>query len=232
MNNQNIKPVIFMVEDEPDIIELVSVNLEKEGFKVKGFLKAADFFQYIKRKLPDLFLLDIMLPDQSGLDICKQLQKESKTSSIPVIMLTAKGEELDKIIGLEIGADDYMTKPFSPRELVARIKAVLRRTQTKKEVKEIINLNNKILIDLKKHVVTVKNKEVTLTTTEFNILKALAEHKGWVLSRDQLLDILWGDEKIVVDRTIDVHIRHLRTKLGEMSTYIKNIRGVGYKLNL
>ena len=224
------KKLIAIIEDEPDIVELVTVNLNKEGFKVKGFYKAQDLFNYLKIYNPDLIILDIMLPDLDGFEVCKKLKKENKTASIPIIMLTSKSEEVDKILGLELGADDYVTKPFSPRELTARVKAVLRRNTEKKEMKEIISIGNVILIDLKKHKVLIKNKEIKLTRTEFKILTILSDHQGWVLSRDQILDHLWGNEKIVVDRTIDVHIRHLRKKLGTYSKYIKNIRGVGYKL--
>ncbi len=171
-----------------------------------------------------------MLPDHDGFEICKILKKDNKTSGVPIIMLTAKGEEMDKVLGLELGADDYITKPFSPRELVARVKAVLRRLERKQEKNKVISINNIIHVDMQKYKVFIKDKEIKLTTTEFNILTILAQHRGWVLSRDQLLDHLWGDEKIVVDRTIDVHIRHLREKLGKYSNVIKNIRGVGYKL--
>lgn len=229
MTAQN-KSLIAVVDDEPDIVELVKINLEKADYKVKGFSSGQELFDFLKKYTPDLIVLDVMLPDTDGFEICKSLKKEKKTSSIPVIMLTAKSDEMDKILGLEFGADDYVTKPFSPRELVARVKAILRRLETKAEKKDYININNTIQIDLQKYKVFVKEKEITLTTTEFRILTILADHRGWVLSRDQLLDQLWGDEKIVVDRTIDVHIRHLREKLGEYGDYIKNIRGVGYKL--
>lgn len=228
----NKKNLIFLIEDEPDIQELVSINLTKEGFQVKTFFNAKDLFAALKKSIPDLILLDIMLPDMDGFDICKELKKENRTLSIPIIMLTAKTSEMDKVLGLELGADDYITKPFSPRELVARVKSVLRRIETKKETKNIITLGNLITIDLQKYKVFIKEKEIPLTLTEFNLLKILAENQGWVLNRDQLLEKLWGDEKIVIDRTIDVHIRHLREKLGSVSKIIKNIRGVGYKLEV
>lgn len=230
MNKKTKRKLIAVIDDEVDIVELVSVNLEKNGFKVKGFYKADDMFKYFKTTLPDLIILDLMLPDNDGFDICKTLNKDNKTADIPIIMLTAKTEEMDKILGLELGADDYITKPFSPREMVARVKAVLRRFDKKEKKTNIINIKNTIKVDLQKHKVFVKEKEIVLTATEFNILIILAEHKGWVLSRDQILDHLWGDEKIVVDRTVDVHVRHLREKMGDASQYIKNIRGVGYKL--
>ncbi len=228
----NKKNLIFLIEDEPDIQELVSINLTKEGFQVKAFFNAKDLFAALKKSIPDLILLDIMLPDMDGFDICKELKKENTTLSIPIIMLTAKTSEMDKVLGLELGADDYITKPFSPRELVARVKSVLRRIETKKESKNMITLGNLITMDLQKYKVFVKEKEIQLTMTEFNLLKILAENPGWVLNRDQLLDKLWGDDKIVIDRTIDVHIRHLRKKLGPVSKVIKNIRGVGYKIEI
>jgi two-component system phosphate regulon response regulator PhoB/two-component system alkaline phosphatase synthesis response regulator PhoP len=170
-----------------------------------------------------------MLPDTDGLELCKTLKKKDTFAAIPVIMLTAKGEETDKILGLELGADDYVTKPFSPKELVARVKAVLRRQVRKVESKKI-EIAGRVIIDLEKFEVTAKGKKIDLTTTEFRILQLLASRKGYVFTRDNILNYLWGDEKAVVDRTIDVHIRHLREKLGSAAALIKNIRGVGYKL--
>jgi len=163
------------------------------------------------------------------LELCKTLKKKDAFAAIPVIMLTAKGEETDKILGLELGADDYVTKPFSPKELVARVKAVLRRHARKVESKKI-EIAGRVVIDLEKFEVTVKGKKIDLTTTEFRVLQLLASRKGYVFTRDNILNYLWGDEKAVVDRTIDVHIRHLREKLGSAASLIKNIRGIGYKL--
>ncbi|MBN1899410.1 MAG: response regulator [Spirochaetes bacterium] len=223
------KKLIAIVEDEPDIIELVSLHLKNSGFRTKEFLNAEGFQKFLNRELPDLVILDLMLPDKDGIEVCKQLKTDKKYSSIPVIMLTARGSETDKIVGLELGADDYVTKPFSPRELVARVKAVLRRGKTEEE-RSIIKINDLLRIDLSKYEVYVKDKKIKLTTTEFKILEILAKKRGWVFSRDQLLDFLWGDEKIVVDRTIDVHIKHLREKLGQAGKLIQNIRGVGYKM--
>ncbi|MCK4715565.1 MAG: response regulator transcription factor, partial [Candidatus Marinimicrobia bacterium] len=154
---------------------------------------------------------------------------DHKTSNFPIIMLTARGDEFDKVLGLELGADDYITKPFSTRELVARVKAVLRRNRIKMS-ESTININDDLIIDLQRYSVTVNGHPVDLTSTEFNILKILASKRGWVFSREQLLRHLWGDEKIVISRTIDVHIKHIREKLGTASKYIKNVRGVGYKL--
>lgn len=223
--------LIAIVEDEEDIIELVSTHLKKANFNVEAFLKAGDFLNSLKHKIPDLLLLDLMLPDMDGMEVCKHIRQTEEYSNIPIIMLTAKGEESDKIIGLELGADDYVTKPFSPKELTARVKAVLRR-RGRGQKSKIININNLITIDLQKFEVYVKDELIKLTPTEFRILKILAERKGWVFSREQLLDYLWGHDKAVLDRTIDVHIKHLREKLGECGFLIKNIRGIGYKLDI
>jgi two-component system phosphate regulon response regulator PhoB/two-component system alkaline phosphatase synthesis response regulator PhoP len=221
--------LIAIIDDEPDIRELVSLHLKRAGFETKTFTKADDFFLFLDSVKPDLIILDLMLPDADGLDVCKILRKNDAHSRIPIIMLTAKGEETDRILGLELGADDYVTKPFSPRELVARVKAVLRRDVKPKEG-EIQNIAGIIAIDPGKHEVRLKGKIIDLTTTEFRILQLLASKRGWVFSRDQILDYLWGQEKAVLDRTIDVHIKHLREKLGEAASLIKNVRSVGYKL--
>ncbi len=221
--------LIAVIDDEPDILELVTVNLEKSGFKVKGFPDADRFFRFLKTEIPDLVVLDLMLPDADGYEICKYLRKEEKYSAIPVIMLTARGEETDKILGLELGADDYVTKPFSPRELVARIKAVLRRDE--KTVKsQVIRIGDILEIDLQKYEVRVDGNIIELTSSEYKILTLLCDRKGWVYSREQILDYLGAQMKGVLDRTVDVHIKNLREKLGPAGAFIKNIRGVGYKL--
>ena len=172
-----------------------------------------------------------MLPDADGLDICKFLKKDEKYSSVFVVMLTAKSEEMDKIIGLELGADDYITKPFSVRELAARLKAVLRR-DGKSLKSQVIRVNDLLEIDLQKYTVNVNGKSIELTSTEFKILKLLSDRKGWVYSRDRILDVLGSHDKGVLDRTVDVHIKNLRSKLGDAGKYIKNIRGIGYKLEV
>ncbi len=224
-----MKELIAIVDDEPDILELVSLHLNKSGFTARGFADARSFTSFLEENTPDLIILDLMLPETDGLDICKDLKKKDSSSSIPIIMLTAKGEETDKILGLELGADDYVTKPFSPKELVARVKAVLRR-QSRREGPKRIELPGKVVIDLEKYEVTAAGKTVNLTTTEFRILQLLASKRGRVFTRDNILDYLWGEEKAVIDRTVDVHIRHVREKLGKAARFIKNIRGVGYKL--
>ena len=221
--------LIAVIEDEPDIIELVSLHLKRGGFSAEGFLDAETFLKFINNRLPDLIILDLMLPDADGLEICKYLKKKDEFSSIPLIMLTAKGDETDRILGLELGADDYVTKPFSPKELVARVKAVLRR-KGQREERQIINVGDTLAVDTEKYEVRVEGEKVELTSTEFRILQLLCSRGGRVYTRDQILDYLWGDEKAVLDRTVDVHIKNLREKLGNAKEFIKNVRGIGYKL--
>jgi len=224
-----MKKTIALVEDEPDIVELLEIHLQKGGFQVKSFTNGTGFLEYLKKNTPDVVILDLMLPDIDGLEICKQVRTRNSTSDIAIIMLTAKSEEIDKILGLELGADDYVTKPFSPKELVARIKAVLRRNAPRQTTRTI-EIAGGLQIDLEKYTVTLKGERLELTPTEFRILELLASKKGWVFSREKILDHLWGDEKAVIDRTVDVHIRHLREKLGKAAGCIKNLRGIGYKL--
>lgn len=229
MEYDRLKKLIVIIDDEPDIVELVNLHLNRAGYKTKGFLNAKEFFEFIGRNIPDLVLLDLMLPDADGFEICKHLRKKDEFSTVPIIMLTAKGEETDKVLGLELGADDYVTKPFSPKELVARVKAVLRRHDME-EFQQKIKIGNLLTLFPEKHEAYVEGKKIELTSTEFKILKILAQKKGWVFTRDQILDFLWGQEKAVLDRTVDVHIKHLREKLGSAAGLIKNIRGVGYKI--
>lgn len=221
--------LVAVVDDEPDILELVSHHLEKANFRVEEFQDADSLLKFLEKRVPDLIVLDLMLPDADGFEVCKYLKKKVSSASIPIIMLTAKGDETDRVLGLELGADDYVTKPFSPKELVARVKAVLRRKEPQ-EVTQRIEIGGLLVIDPEKYTVFVAESRIDLTPTEFRILRLLASKKGWVFSRDKILDHLWGDEKIVLDRTIDVHIKNLRDKLGKAGTLIKNVRGVGYKL--
>jgi two-component system phosphate regulon response regulator PhoB/two-component system alkaline phosphatase synthesis response regulator PhoP len=221
--------LIAIVDDEPDIVELVRLHLTKAAFKVEGFLNAEKFLKFLDKTKPDLIILDLMLPDADGFEVCKYLKAKGELSPIPVIMLTAKDEESDKILGLELGADDYVTKPFSPKELVARVKAVLRR-RSQKDEETIITVGENLVLNSEKYEVWIDNKKILLTSTEFKILRLLASRKGRVFTREQILDHLWGHEKIVLDRTIDVHIKNLREKLGKAARFIKNIRGIGYKL--
>ena len=225
--------VIAIVDDEKDILNLVSHHLKREGYKTKEFQNGRDFLMYLESVTPDLTLLDIMLPGIDGLELCKLLKGKNSTSSLPIIMLTAKGTEADVVVGLELGADDYIVKPFSPRELVARVKTVLRRSNTKEKDDDVIKIGD-LAINTHGYEVHVKGEKVELTTTEFKILESLANGNGRVFTRDQLLKKkrLWGDDKLVYDRTIDVHIKNLRDKLGNSGRMIKTVRSVGYKLDL
>ncbi|MGI9554264.1 MAG: response regulator [Thermodesulfobacteriota bacterium] len=228
-----MEKIIAIVDDEKDILNLVCHHLKREGYKTKEFRNGKDFLMYLESVTPDLTLLDIMLPGIDGLELCRMLKGKNSTASIPIIMLTAKGTEADVVVGLELGADDYIVKPFSPRELVARVKTVLRRTNIKELDDDVIKLGD-IAINTQRYEVHINNKRVELTTTEFKILESLANGKGRVFTRDQLLKQkrLWGDEKLVYDRTIDVHIKNLRDKLGKSGKMIKTVRSIGYKLEL
>ncbi len=221
-------PVIAALDDEADILELLKVNLRKAGYRFEGFQEADELFRYLEKEAPSLILLDLMLPDTDGLEVCRRIRRSDRLSAIPVIMLTARGDEADKVVGLELGADDYVTKPFSVKELVARIHAVLRRPGGGETGPRIVV--GPLVIDLEKFDVTAGGERIELTATEFKILRLLASRKGRVFSREQILDHLWGTEKAVIDRTVDVHIRNLREKLNEAASLIKNVRGVGYKL--
>jgi two-component system alkaline phosphatase synthesis response regulator PhoP len=221
---------ILIVEDEKDIVKMLEYNLKKEGFRTISAQDGEDALEYAVREHPDLIILDLMLPGMDGLEVCKELKKETKTASIPIIMLTAKAQESDKVVGLELGADDYVTKPFSPRELIARIKAVLRRAKEKDKLPEVLRLGD-LTIDLSKIAVSVKDKPIELTAKEFELLKTLIKAKGRVLSRDYLLDTIWGfDHAIEIQtRTVDVHIRTLRKKLKSEARHIVTVKNYGYR---
>lgn len=221
---------ILVVDDEADIVELVSYNLKKEGFIVDSASDGETALTKIRKGKYGLLILDLMLPGIQGMELCRILRNDPKTSVLPIIMLTAKGEEVEKILGLEMGADDYMAKPFSPRELVARVKAVLRRSKEKPVSEKILKIGD-LEIDRERYVVSVRTKPVKLSATEFKLLLFLAERKGKVFSRDQLLDAVWRDEAFVEPRTVDVHIRRLRSNIEEdpaQPKYIKTMRGIGY----
>jgi phosphate regulon transcriptional regulator PhoB len=222
------KKKILVVDDKKDILELLEYNLEKEGYQIFRAMTGEEALARVKREAPDLIVLDLMLPGLDGLEVCKQLKKDTKTDSIPIIMLTAKGEESDIIVGLELGADDYITKPFSPKVLIARVKTVLRRFEEKISPREVIKIDD-LTIDIPKHKVTLKEKPVELTTTEFNLLRCLAANPARVFTREQLLDSAWGKETFVVDRAVDVHIRRLRKKLRTAAGRIVTVRGIGYR---
>lgn len=222
------KEKILIVEDEVDIAEMISYNLEKEGYSISMYHNGKEAVDNIEEEKPDLAVLDIMLPDMDGFDICRQLRSNEDTKHIPIIFLSAKSQEMDKVVGLELGADDYMTKPFSPRELLARIKAVLRRT--KKSIVETKDINQTdIIVDAERHKVKVFGKKVELTPTEFSILEYMSQRPGRVLSREKLLEGVFGYDSGVYDRTVDAHIKSLRKKLGEGKHYIETVRGIGYR---
>ena len=225
-----MKTLIAVVDDEPDILDLVSVNLEKAGYEVRGFADATAFLKFVGKRVPGLVILDLMLPDIDGFDLCRDLKSDERLAGVPIIMLTARGEETDRVVGLELGADDYVTKPFSVRELVARVKAVLRR-RAERQPPRTIKVGSDLVIDTEKYEVTAGGKKVDLTSSEFRILALLASRGGRVFTREQILDHLWGNEKAVVDRTIDVHVRHIRDKLGKAAGHVKSVRGIGYKVD-
>jgi phosphate regulon transcriptional regulator PhoB len=221
---------ILIVDDEPDIVDLVSYNLKKDGFRVTTASDGEAALHKIRKDRFDLVVLDLMLPGIQGVELCRIIRNDPKTADTPIIMLTAKGEEVDRVIGLESGADDYMTKPFSSRELIARIKAVLRRTGEKPTTEKTLTLGN-LLINLETHGVTKGKTPLELSATEFNLLVYLVERKGRVFSREQLVDAVWKGEAFIEPRTVDVHIRRLRTQIEDDASdpaYIKTRRGVGY----
>jgi DNA-binding response OmpR family regulator len=220
--------IVHILEDEQDIAELVAINLHKSGYATRIFNRADDFISNLRKNMPDLLILDLMLPDMDGLEVCKYLRSKNEYSSLPIIMLTAKSDELDKIIGLELGADDYVPKPFSPRELVARVKAVLRR-ETKSDDETRKRINEILEFDPRKHEVYVSGVRIEITTTEFKILALLLSRIGWVFSRHQILEVIDPEDKGILDRTVDVHIKNLREKLIDAGKHIRNIRGIGYK---
>ncbi len=220
---------ILLVEDDRDIVNLVKHYLEKEGFRVIDASDGAKGLEKLQHEKIDLAILDVMLPGLDGIEVLKRIKGNVKTSGLPVIMLTAKGEETDKVIGLELGADDYMTKPFSPKELVARIKALLRRTERPAEKAEVIKYEG-LTLDFSRHEVKVKDKEVELTAKEFGLLEELLKNKGRVLTRDTLLNNIWGYDYFGTTRTVDVHIRRLREKIPLLEKAIVTVKQLGYKL--
>jgi two-component system phosphate regulon response regulator PhoB len=220
---------ILVAEDEQDVLNLVAANLSSAGY---GVLKAEDgesALQQARQALPALIVLDLMLPGMSGLEVCKALKSDAATKGIPVIMLTAKAEEVDRIVGLELGADDYVTKPFSPRELILRIASILRRSAALPDANDILQFGE-IRVDRARHEVLIKGKPIDFTATEFKLLTVLMERRGRVQSRDTLLNDVWGYESLIDTRTVDTHIRRLREKLGKTADCIETIRGFGYRM--
>lgn len=228
-----MKEKILIVDDEKDIVKMLDYNLKKEGFRTVSCYDGEDTLDTVVRERPSLIILDLMLPGMDGLEVCKALKKEAKTSVIPIIMLTAKSQEVDKVIGLELGADDYITKPFSPRELIARVKAILRRAADKEKLPEILEIGD-LSIDFSRIAVYIKDKPVELTAKEFELLKTLIKAKGRVLSRDYLLDTIWGFDHAmeIQTRTVDVHIRTLRKKLKAEAKRIVTVKNYGYRFEL
>lgn len=219
---------ILIIEDEKDIVDLVAYHLKQSGFSVLSALDGPTGLEMAKKTRPHLIILDLMLPGMDGKDICRAIKSNPATQSTPILMLTAKTEEMDRVIGFELGADDYVTKPFSPRELVLRVKAILRRKEEPQEQEKVIKIED-LLIDIDRHHVSVKNKPIRLTATEFKLLVELASKRGRVLTRTILLDRVWGYTYEGYARTVDTHIRRLREKLGAMGNSIETLRGVGYR---
>ena len=221
---------VLIVEDEPDIRDLLAFHLEREGFQVSKSRTGSDALRQIRTSPPDLVLLDIMLPEVDGLEVCRRLRREPATAPLPIVMLTAKGDEVDRVLGLELGADDYIVKPFSPKEVVARVRAVLRRSRPALGTARIVT--GRLTIDPDRHVVAVGDRPVQLTPKEFDLLRALAEAEGRVLSREFLLDHVWGYAAAseIESRTVDVHVRRLRVKLGDEGQRVSTVKSIGYRL--
>lgn len=231
----NAKAQVLIVEDEPEIAELIEFHAERAGLKARKVHSGRIALDVIKREKPDLIVLDLMLPDLDGLEVCRKLKQGESTRSIPIVMVTAKGEEADVVAGIELGADDYVTKPFSPRVLMARLRNVLRRSGTEVEtLPESVRLDllsGRLVIDLDRHEVLVEAKRIDLTLTEFGILHYLASRPGFVRTRDQIISAVHGKSTVLSSRTVDVHITALRRKLGAIADCVETVRGVGYRFN-
>lgn len=220
--------MIYCIEDDNGIRDLIVYTLTASGYEAKGFADSLEFWTAVKQEIPTLILLDVMLPNEDGISILKKIRSDKKTAEIPVIMETAKETEYDKVVALDLGADDYLTKPFGMMEMVSRVRAVLRRT-SKEEIKQNLKLNE-LEINTSRHIVYVNKNEVYLTLKEYDLLKLFMENIGRAFTRDQLLSSVWGTEYVGETRTVDVHIGTLRTKLGSAGDYIKTVRGVGYRM--
>ena len=221
---------ILIVEDERDIVDLLRYNLEEAGFETDYVRNGADALHRAVEKSPDLILLDLMLPEVDGLIVCRLLKNDPRTKNIPVVMITAKAEERDRIAGLELGVDDYITKPFSPKEVVLRVSAVLRRIQVGKQSEDTQQIQRHgLTIDLDKHQVLTESGPIDLTATEFKLITLFARQPGRVFTRDILMDVIWGQEYYGIDRTVDTHVSRLRRKLAEFGEHIETVHGVGYR---
>jgi two-component system, OmpR family, alkaline phosphatase synthesis response regulator PhoP len=224
---------LVIIEDEADIVELVRYNFLKEGFEVRSFTRGKEGLDDLRRNSADLVILDIMLPDQDGFEVCRRLRADNHLKPIPVIFLTAKGEEIDRVLGLEIGGDDYVVKPFSPRELVARAKAVMRRQERAADTRELVEAGD-LRLDSRTQEVSVHGRRVELSTLEFKLLHFLASNPRRIFSRDRLLDEVWGRDRFVTPRTVDVHMRRLREKIethADKPLYLQTVRGAGYRFS-
>lgn len=224
-----MNPKVLVADDEPDVLHLVAANLRTGGFDVILAEDGAAALAAVRNEMPQLLVLDLMLPGMSGLEVCRTLKGDPATAGIPIVMLTAKAEEVDRIVGLELGADDYVTKPFSPRELVLRIKSILRRS-TKAEAPASVMILGPIVVDRERFAVTIAGKPVDFTATELKLLMLLMERRGRVQSREVLLNDVWGYESVIDTRTVDTHVRRLREKLGPAADYLETVRGFGYRL--
>ncbi len=222
------KETVLVIDDEKDLIELVRYNLEKEGFRVLSALDGESGISIVTEEAPDVIIVDLMLPGIDGLDVCRRLRASERTAHIPVIMLTAKSAESDRVVGLELGADDYVTKPFSPRELAARVKAVLRRASPRHPRQELLR-RGELVVDPERHEVSCSGLPVSLTATEYRLLMLLAARPGRVFSRDEIIDATLGRDVTVLGRTVDVHVVSLRKKLGNCGKWIETVRGFGYR---
>lgn len=221
---------ILIVEDDQNIAKLVRYNLEKAGYRCYVTITGEEALEILNRQAVDLIILDVMLPKMDGFETCRRIREENRYARIPIVILTARGEEVDRVVGFELGADDYVVKPFSPRELVLRVKTILRRRESKEPAKEILQVDN-LVIDIPRHRVTVDNKEVVFTPMEFQLLVVLMKRRGRVQSREQLLSDVWNIEADVTTRTVDTHIKRLRQKLGSAGHFIDTVRGLGYRFN-
>ncbi|MDR1146084.1 MAG: response regulator [Verrucomicrobiales bacterium] len=220
---------ILVIDDEPDVVDLLAINLKAAGFNVLAADNGEAGLAKARAEVPDLIVLDLMLPKMSGTEVCKLLKRDAATAAIPIIMVTAKGEEVDRIIGLELGADDYVTKPFSPRELSLRAQSILRRSQPEPARPERVK-HGALTLDHARHEVFIGEEKIELTATEFKLLALLLERKGRVQSRDRLLNDVWGYESVIDTRTVDTHVRRLREKMGRLADYVETVRGVGYRM--
>jgi phosphate regulon transcriptional regulator PhoB len=223
-----MKPKILVVDDETDALDLIEFNLKAAGYEVITATDGVKALEKARSAAPDLIILDLMLPEMDGLEVCKTLRREEKTATVPIIMLTAKAAEIDRVLGLELGADDYVTKPFSPRELTLRVKSLFRRIQPEEGGKAELRIGE-LNIDIPRHQVSIKGKRIDLTATEFKLLTVLAQRRGRVQSREQLLQDVWEYNTMVDTRTVDTHMRRLREKLGAVADSIETVRGVGYR---